>query len=202
MEESHERPDCQSSSSTHSLLNLSWHHAPPHRLEGQGVFMVTGSTFQRLNIFHRRQWLDVLTDSLLENAERHAWNLEAWAVFSNHYHFIGRALEDASTLEPFMRCLHSETASYINGVEGVRGRRVWFNYWDTRLTFTNSYLARLNYVHQNPVRHGLVSVANQYRWCSAAWFERTAKASFVKTVYQFKLDKVRVRDDYAPKVGD
>ena len=34
-----------------------------------------------------------------------------------------------------------------------------------------SYLARLNYVHQNPVKHGLVRVANQYRWCSAAWLE-------------------------------
>ena len=65
-----------------------------------------------------------------------------------------------------------------------------------RLTHQYSYLARLNYVHRNPVKHGLVKVANQYPWCSAAWFERTASPAQVKTIYSFKTDKVNVYDDY------
>jgi putative transposase len=36
-----------------------------------------------------------------------------------------------------------------------------YEFWDTRLTFEKSWFARLNYVHQNPVKHGLVPVANQ-----------------------------------------
>src|ERR1043166_942376 len=67
---------------------------------------------------------------------------------------------------------------------------------ETRLTHPNSYLARLNYVHQNPVKHGLVRVANQYPWCSAGWFERTARPAQVKTIYGFKTDKLKVIDDY------
>ena len=66
------------------------------------------------------------------------------------------------------------------------------------MTFEKSYLARLNYVHQNPVKHGLVPVATQYRWCSASWFERTAAPAQVRTVYRFKTDKVRVLDDFDP----
>jgi len=58
----------------------------------------------------------------------------------------------------------------------------------------------LNYVHQNPVKHGLVPVANQYRWCSAAWFERTASTAQVKSIYRFKVDQVRVRDDFDPEL--
>jgi putative transposase len=54
----------------------------------------------------------------------------------------------------------------------------------------------LNYVHQNPVKHGLVAIANQYRWCSAAWFERTATRAQVETIYRFKIDKLNVHDDY------
>jgi putative transposase len=54
----------------------------------------------------------------------------------------------------------------------------------------------LNYVHQNPVRHGLVPAANQYPWCSAAWFERTATPAMVKSIYRFKVDSVSVVDDY------
>ena len=77
-------------------------------------------------------------------------------------------------------------------------RRLGFNYWETQLTFEKSYLARLNYVHQNPVKHGLARVANQYRWCSAAWFERTATRAQVGTVYGFETDKLNVQDDFHP----
>jgi len=59
-------------------------------------------------------------------------------------------------------------------------------------------MSRLNYVHQNPVKHGLVLVANQYRWCSAGWLERTASPAMVKTVFRFKTDRLKVLDDFAP----
>jgi len=75
---------------------------------------------------------------------------------------------------------------------------VWFNFRETRLTYQKSYLARLNYVHQNPVRHGLVPVANQYPWCSAAWFERTASPAMVKSIYRFKTDRLQVPDAFEP----
>jgi putative transposase len=46
------------------------------------------------------------------------------------------------------------------------------------------------------VKHKLVPVANQYPWCSAAWFERTATPAQVKTIYGFKTDKVQIYDEY------
>lgn len=78
-------------------------------------------------------------------------------------------------------------------------RKVWFQYWETRLTFEKSYLARLKYVHNNPVKHGLVRVATEYPWCSAAWFERTADRSFYRTITGLGIDKINVRDDYSPE---
>jgi putative transposase len=41
-----------------------------------------------------------------------------------------------------------------------------------------------------------VPVASQYPWCSSAWFERTASPAQVKTIYSFKLDQVKVDDDF------
>ena len=73
---------------------------------------------------------------------------------------------------------------------------MWYQFWDTRLTYQHAYLARLNYVHQNPVKHDLVRVANEYPWGSAAWFERTASPAQVKTVYRMKIDRVKVVDDF------
>lgn len=93
--------------------------------------------------------------------------------------------------------LHGKTASWLNKRDEAPGRRVWHNYRETRLTIEGSYLARLNYVHQNAVKHGLVNVANQYPWCSAGWFERTATPAQVNTVYGFKMDTLNVTDDFA-----
>ena len=73
---------------------------------------------------------------------------------------------------------------------------MWHNFRETKLTFEASYLARLNYVHQNALKHGLVPVANQYRRCSAAWFERVATPAQVQTLDSFKTDQVNVEDDF------
>jgi putative transposase len=100
------------------------------------------------------------------------------------------------SLGDFIKRLHGETAHELNRLHGEDGRSVWYNFWDTALTYEKSYLARLNYVHQNPVKHGLVAVANSYSWCSAAWFERTATLAQVETIYRFKIDQVQVIDDF------
>jgi putative transposase len=73
---------------------------------------------------------------------------------------------------------------------------VWHNFRETRLTYMKSYLARLNYVHQNPVKHGLVRVANEYPWCSAGWFEQTVTPAQVRTIYSFGSDRLNVNDDF------
>jgi putative transposase len=84
----------------------------------------------------------------------------------------------------------------LNRIDGRPERVVWHNYWETRLTYQHAYLARLNYVHQNAVKHRLVPVANQYPWCSAAWFERVASPAQVKTIYRMKIERVQIDDDF------
>jgi putative transposase len=138
----------------------------------------------------------LLESALLSLAEKYDWHLEAWAVFSNHYHFVGYTMSSPTRLKTFLTELHAQTARDVNELDGADGRQVWHNFWDKQLTYRKSYLARLNYVHQNPRRHGLVRVANQYPWCSAAWFERVARPSQVKTIYSFKTDRLTVPDDF------
>jgi len=96
--------------------------------------------------------------------------------------------------------LHARTTSWINRLDKTSGRKVWHNFWDTRLTYQKSYLARLKYVHRNAVKHGLVLVANQNRWCSARWFEGAAAPALVRSIYRFKTDALMVNDEFAPIV--
>jgi putative transposase len=173
-----------------------WPHAPVHRLADSAVYFVTASTLHKAHYFGTPETRDLLERLLLTFAKESGWQLEAWAVFANHYHIVARGNPDSRNLGEFLQHLHGVSARELNKLDGVEGRQVWFNFRDTRLTIQHSYLARLNYVHQNAVKHKLVTVANQYPWCSAAWFERVASAAQVKTVYGFKIDRVQVDDDF------
>ena len=185
---------------------VAWPHAPTHRLGENGTFIVTAGTYLKEHYFKGAERLRVLERGLLKLAQEHGWQLEAWAMFSNHYHFVAhspREVGGAENLSKWIGVLHAKSAGWINKLDGCRGRKVWHNFWETRLTFESSYLARLSYVHQNPVLHGLVQRASNYPWCSAGWFERTGTTAQVRTIYGFKTDAVRVTEfEPSPEVGN
>ena len=137
-----------------------------------------------------------LCDALLRSAAEFGWNLQAWAVFSNHYHFVALSPARAEGLRDFVQKLHSDTALAANEWDKSQGRRVWFQYWDTQLTYQKSYLARLSYVHRNAVHHKLVREPSLYTWCSAGWFQRRATTAFYKTVMRFGIERLKVPDDF------
>ncbi|MDR2679052.1 MAG: transposase [Zoogloeaceae bacterium] len=182
---------------------VGWPHAPTHRLSESGTYFVTAGTYRKQHFFKGTLRLDVLQRGLLSVCAEFGWRLEAWCVFPNHYHFVAHSPEGgADSLSPMLKKLHGNLAVWINKLDKTPGRKVWHNYWDTRMTYEKSYLARLRYTHANAVHHGLVPVANQYAWCSAAWFERTATPAQVKTIYGMKTDSVRVMDDFDMECGD
>ena len=158
--------------------------------------MVTAGTLYKRRLLDAPAKLDLVERLLLSMAKQSGWQLEAWAVLSNHYHFVARGNPASVNLGQFLHDFHYEAARQLNEMEKQPGCRVWYNFRDTRLTYQYSYLAWLHYVHRNAVKHGLVPVANQYPWCSAAWFERVASAAQVKTIYSFKTARLIIEDDF------
>jgi putative transposase len=174
-----------------------WPHAPPHWTFEPGIYFVTASTYHREQIFNTPESLDTVRDCLLESGPAHGWSVKAWVILSNHYHILaGSPDESGQTLRAWLREFHRRAAVSVNELAGCPGRRVWMNFRESRITHHTSYLARLNYIHQNPVRHRLVPVASSYRWSSARWFESNASPGFVRSVERFNTDKVQVWDDF------
>jgi putative transposase len=158
--------------------------------------MVTGGTYLKQHHFRGDERLRFLCDALLSLAEKHAWNLQAWAVFSNHYHFVAVSPPDPASLPGFINELHSQTSAAANREDHAPGRRVWYQYWDTHLTYQKSYFARLSYVHRNAVHHRLVKEPSLYPWCSAGWFQRRATTAFYRTIMRFGIERLKLPDDF------
>lgn len=181
-----------------SMAKVWWPHAPAHRLSPSGTFLVTAATYLKQHHFRGAERLELLRDQLLLSLRNGGWQVEAWAIFSNHYHFVAHATPQSGGLSELLKRLHWDTAEQINARDRQTGRRVWFNFWESELTFHASYQSRLNYVHQNAVKHDLVAQANQYPWCSAHWFETTASKGQVRTIYGYGSERIKILDDFDP----
>ena len=177
-------------------FDRAWHHAPRHRFEPESVYFVTASTYERHLFFRDATRLDYLLRILFEQMKRFHWDLQAWAVMGNHYHFVAYCGEKPESLQAIIRAVHSITAIYLNRLDRTAGRKVWFQYRDTCLTNERIYYARLNYVHHNPVKHRLTDCAEDYSWCSMAWLRREATEEQVRRVLSTPFDRVSVDDDY------
>jgi putative transposase len=173
-----------------------WPHSPPHHLEEQGAYMVTCGTYQKAHYLRTVERLTLVESSLFELAAEYGWQLRAWAVLSNHYHFVASSPEDPNNLSTMLSKLHTTTAIKLNKWDISPGRRVWYQHFDSHITFQTSYLSRLKYVHQNPVHHSVIANAENYSWCSAAWFKKSARLGFYHTVDSFKIDKLQVHDEF------
>jgi putative transposase len=179
-----------------SLKQPDWPHAPPHRMLQPGTYMITGATYKKIHYFKQENHLSLLQTTLLDLLPQYAWEIQAWAIFPNHYHFIASNKDIPSNLKTMISHFHAVTAKKINQHDNMTDRQIWFQFWDTFLSYPASYFSRLKYVHQNAVHHKIVERAEEYPWCSASWFQNQAPPSFQKTVNRFKTDLLNIQDEF------
>lgn len=99
-----------------------WPHAPTHQLSVRGTYFVTAGTYLKAHHFRGAVRSRVLHRGLLTVAREFNWQLEAWAVFSNHYHFVAHSpgeAQDAASLPAMLGVLHTKTARWLNRIEGA-----------------------------------------------------------------------------------
>jgi len=169
---------------------------PPHYFVPYAMYMVTGSILHNQHLLKENRKKQFLLETLLERSKLLGWEIQAWAILNNHYHYIAKAPDQANTLSKLIRQIHSITAIQMNNWDKTPGRQVWFNYWDTCLRYEKSYLVRLHYVHLNPVKHGLVDNAMNYPYCSYRWFMEQGEDDLRKLVFDQAIDRINVKDDF------
>ena len=103
----------------------------------------------------------------------------------------GRA---SASVGPEPPCLHGP---YVEpGGRYARPGGVWWNYWDTCLTYEGSYYARFNYIHWNPLKHGVTARPEEYPFSSYRAFLAEQEADIHRLERAYPFDRVRVRDDF------
>ena len=79
-------------------------------------------------------------------------------------------LVETADIQSFLKELgrfHGSTSYRWNGQDNARGRRVWFRAVERSMRSERHYLASLNYIHHNPVKHGYVDKWQDWPFSSA-----------------------------------
>ena len=101
--------------------------------------MVTAGTYGKEHHFRGNERLEYFHNLLLGTAAEFGWEMEAWSVFPNHYHFIAEAPSVGSdSLRTMIRKLHSISAKQVNGLDATMGRKVWHNFIETNIILRRS----------------------------------------------------------------
>jgi len=175
----------------------SYTHTPPHLFRAGAKYFITASSYEKKRILDDAA-KEKLFFSLLKSCVNYGWKLEDWVILDNHYHIMANAPEQALNLSKFVAEYHKFTALFImkHNSAPVTLSKVFNNYWDTCITYPNSYYARLNYLYNNPVKHGYVQNAQDYKWGSFYIRYYRDKEYMEKLLNDFPYDIVKVIDDY------
>ena len=88
----------------------------------------------------------------------------AWCLMGNHYHLLLRG--DLEAISMTMHRLQGTYAGYFNRVHGRTGSLFEGRFSSRPVEADDYLLAVVRYIHDNPVKAGLVSRPEQYRWSS------------------------------------
>ncbi|HSL42703.1 MAG TPA: transposase [Anaerolineales bacterium] len=139
-------------------------HNPPHLFVADTLYVLTAAIYEKADLIDSTQRKEQWRDAFHEAANIYRWQIIAWVVLNNHYHAVVRSPEHTANLSNFVNSYHKFTARKWNDEDGSKGRRVWWNYWDTCIQSEHDYYNRIRYVFWNPVKHGLVEDPQAYRF--------------------------------------
>jgi REP element-mobilizing transposase RayT len=85
--------------------------------------------------------------------EATAWLVGRYVIMPDHIHLFASPRDETVSLESWVRYWKSQFSKRHKNPN----HRWQVGYWDTTLRSNESYDEKWDYVHNNPVRHGLVS---------------------------------------------
>lgn len=139
-------------------------HTPAHLFVDDTPYFITGAIYRQRPLLAATAQKEYLLELIRDFFGRHDWELHHWVVLDNHYHLLGKSRRGRD-LPRIMRAIHSRSALDIRRAT-TGAKPIWWNYWDYCPRNQKEYLTRLNYLLNNPIKHGYVTSLYDYPFSS------------------------------------
>jgi putative transposase len=141
---------------------------------GNPVSFLTNVTLDRRPLLVEH--FDLFRQATEAARERGAFDLIAWVVLPDHFHCV----IESTTSNPseIMRRLKLSFSQRFRNRMNVRYGRVWqYRFWDHVIRNQDDLNRHIDYIHYNPVKHGLVE--SPIRWPHSS-FEEYVRQGFYR----------------------
>jgi putative transposase len=130
-----------------------------------GTYFVTFSTWQRRRIFVVEPYVRLFLKTTYGYRREGKFGLHAFVLMPEHVHMLLTPAHDV-TLERAIQLIKGGY-SHAFGLEFGRKELWQRGFTHHRIRNIEDFLMHREYIHQNPVKRGLVMEAREYRYCSA-----------------------------------
>jgi putative transposase len=130
-----------------------------------GTYFVTFLTYQRRRLFVVDNYSRLFLKTLYNYRRQRKFQLHAFVLMPEHVHLLLTPAPDV-TLELAMQFIKGGYSHAFGREFGPK--QIWQRgFTDHRIRDDEDFERHREYIHQNPVKRGLVERAEEYRLCSA-----------------------------------
>ncbi len=156
-------------------------------LANENFFFVTTTVVQRARVFSEERYCDLLIQQIKNWQAHFNFKILSYVVMPSHFHWIVEVEPAHGTISDIMREIKSNSALnvmaelarerkddlislFTHSSDGIadQRRKFWMKRFDDQVIRNQKmFMAKLLYIHNNPVKAGLVESAEQYKYSSA-----------------------------------
>jgi putative transposase len=155
--------------------------------KAQAIYFITTTVVDFQPVLTQSSIPEILYDSLEFYRIKYAFRLNAYIIMPHHIHLlihIDTKTNISNIMRDFKKYTSVQIRKYLMAVKSpflerflIRGKqagqkfKLWMNRSDKVVIVTDKILAiKLHYIHENPVRAGLVLKAEDYPYSSAGFY--------------------------------
>ena len=163
---------------------------PRIRVEGSAYYITT-NIYNRLRIFTSPSFIIPILDRLNFYRYQHSCKIFGYVIMPDHLHLLIFPMGQSSVVSDFMRDFKRFTSGRISRQAELEGKSDWIaifresgeqtqraekkvwqdSFWDQVIISDKFMREKLNYIHMNPVRAGLVDEPGKYPYSSYRNYE-------------------------------
>ncbi|MBZ5631179.1 MAG: transposase [Acidobacteriia bacterium] len=139
--------------------------AIPHRgWTSNSTYFVTASSYQKQSLLQSDRMAELFIKVLYHYREQKKYMLHEFVVMPNHFHLL---ITPGETLERSLQLVKGGFSFRAKKELGVGGEIWQTSFYDRRVRDMGEFEKMRIYIRENPVRAGLVQVAEDYPYSSA-----------------------------------
>ena len=159
---------------------------------GQPTYFITICTDQRKGVLANEAVHLRLQQFLRNTTSDHDWWVGRYVLMPDHWHALIWPRHPL-TISQALHDVKKTSARRLHRQRGTEGPLWQHQFWDRFVRHAREFNGRLEYMHLNPARRGLVAKPEEWRWSSHNNFalDKTTVAGC-----PIQIDYARLPDDY------